>query len=267
MRAKIGLALGSGGAKGLAHIGVLKVLEENNIPIDYIAGSSIGAFIGAYYALNKEIKPLEEIYRKMKKKDILKLVDLSPPTKGIIKGRKIRSFIKSIIGNKRFEDVQIPLAIVTTNLCSGEEVVMREGKLVDAIMASISIPGIFPPQKIKGKYYVDGGIVNPTPVNIVKEMGADVIVGVDLTMKKEVKFNKTPTLFEVLWRSYEIIRKRIVESNVMGENTLIIQPVDPYKPSVLSIYKFTQKEYIDYGAKEMEKNLSKLMEMIKGSNT
>ena len=147
---KIGLVLGSGGARGLDHIGVLKVLNENNIPIDFIAGTSAGSIIGAYYAINKEVSSLEPKIRKLTKKDLVKLIDFSLPKKALISGNKVKHFLGELINNKSFSDTKIPLIILTTDMCSGKEVKIKEGKLIDAIMASISIPGIFPPVKING---------------------------------------------------------------------------------------------------------------------
>ena len=142
-RLKIGLALGSGGARGLAHIGVLKTLEENNIPIDYIAGVSSGSIAGAYYSLNGEIDSLEKKVLQLTKKDLLKLIDITSPKRALISGNKIKSFIGELISNKSFSDTKIPLRIIATDLCSGEGIQITEGRLVDAIRASISLPGIF----------------------------------------------------------------------------------------------------------------------------
>ena len=143
-RPKIGIALGSGGARGLAHIGILKVLEENNIPIDFIAGVSIGSIIGAYYALNKEIGSLNEKVTQLTKKDFIKLIDITSPKKALISGNKIKRFLKELVDNNSFSDLQIPLIIIATDMSTGKEVLIQKGKLGDAIRASISIPGIFP---------------------------------------------------------------------------------------------------------------------------
>ena len=144
LKKKVGLALGSGGARGFAHIGVIKVLEENNIPIDCIAGTSIGAVAAAYYALNLNITGLEEMSLGFKKSKILSWIDLNNPAVSLVKGKKLRKFLLELFGNKTFKDTMIPLSIGATALEDGKRVVFREGRIVDAIIASSSIPGIFP---------------------------------------------------------------------------------------------------------------------------
>ena len=222
---KLGLALGAGGLWGIVHIGVLKVLEEKDIQIDYIAGTSIGAIIGAIYSLNPDTKEIEKKVLSLTKKDLINFFDLTLPRFSLISGNNIKKFIYEIVGNKSFSDTKIPLKIIATDLESGEEVILSEGKLIDAIMASISIPGIFPPVKYKNSLLVDGALVNATPVNIIKDMGADVVLGVDLNTVIDEDFEK-PNLFQVLIRSYEILKKHSALSNINldDEKILIIRP-------------------------------------------
>ena len=260
---KVGLALGSGGLWGLAHIGVLKVLEENNISIDYIAGSSMGAIIGALYSLNPNVKELEERAFSLTKKDLTKLIDLNIPKVSLIKGDKVRSFLKNLIGNRTFLDTKIPLAIVTTDLKTGKEVVIKEGKLINAIMASISIPGVFPPIKSQEGLLVDGGLINPTPVNIAREMGSDVVIGVDLTMKSKTEL-KNPNIFQILMRSYEILRTQSTKFNIdeNDENLLII------KPNITELRKFKFYEiqkFIDEGERVAREDLPKIRKLMNKS--
>lgn len=257
---KIGLALGSGGARGLAHIGVLKVLKENNLPIDFIAGASVGSIIGAYYATKGEILSLEKKIVQLTKKDFVKLIDISSPKRAIISGNKIMNFLGELIGDKSFSDTKIPLTIIATDMYSGEEVQIRKGKLIDAIRASVSMPGIFPPAELNGKLFLDGGIVNPTPVNVVKQMGADIVIGVDLTMKHPVKI-KNPSIIDTLMRSFEILRTQTTKLKIgkVSPDMIIIQT---NKTNVLDMYKFYDPIFINSGEKAAKKALPKIKKLI-----
>ena len=143
-RPKIGLALGSGGSRGLAHIGVIKALEENNIPIDFIAGSSIGAMAGGFYAAGLSIKKMEEISLETNWRRMFSLVD--PHLKqGLISGEKVKTFIEGYVDGKKIEDCKIPFVAVATDLKTGEIVILNKGEMAQAIRASISIPLVFKP--------------------------------------------------------------------------------------------------------------------------
>ena len=177
---KIGLALGSGAARGLAHIGVLKVLEENKIPIDLIAGTSIGALVGGAYAVGMSVDEMERIAMEVDWKRLGRLMDFVIPRAGFINGKKVKTFIKTLVKNKKIEELKIPFAAVATDIYTGEEVVIQQGLIVEAIRASASIPGIFTPVRNGGKILVDGGLVNPIPISVVKKMGADIIIAVNV---------------------------------------------------------------------------------------
>jgi len=164
----IGLALGSGSARGLAHIGVLKVFEKERIPINAISGSSMGALIGGLYAAGMPLAELESIALKVTRRAVLAYIDPIPSLKGLMVGKKIEEMLRSFIGNKDFSEVRIPLAIVATDILTGEELVFKDtGGVVDAIRASISIPVVFVPVRVGARTLVDGGVVNPVPVDAV----------------------------------------------------------------------------------------------------
>ncbi len=178
-RPKIGLALGSGSSRGLAHIGVIKVLEENNIPIDFIAGSSIGAMIGGFYAAGLDIKRIEEIALETNWRKMFSLID--PHLKqGLVGGKKVKTFIENHINGKKFEDCEIPFAAVATDLKTGEVVVLNKDEIAQSIRASISLPLIFKPVEINGRILADGGLSAPVPVENVRNMGADLVIAVNL---------------------------------------------------------------------------------------
>lgn len=180
IKKKIGFALGGGSARGLAHIGVLKVLEEQGIFPDVIAGTSIGAIIGALYAGGHKPGEMEQLVLGLNWKKLITLVDMTFPVSGLFQGKKVVALLKSIIGDLKFEQLKYSFSCVATNIINGEQVVLREGSLLEAIRASISIPGIFTPVLISGKYLVDGGLVNSVPVSICREMGADIVIGINV---------------------------------------------------------------------------------------
>jgi len=176
---KIGLALGAGGPRGLAHIGVLKVLEKNGISIDCVAGTSMGSLIGAIYAAGIEITRLEEIALNMDLKQIAVMFTPTIPRSGLIEGKRVREFIKSFVSDANIEDLKIPFAAVATDIETGEEIVINKGSVAEAVRASISIPGIFTPVRLGDRFLVDGGLVNPVPVSVVAQMGVDAIIAVN----------------------------------------------------------------------------------------
>lgn len=179
MPKKIGLALGGGGARGWAHIGALRALEEHDIPIDCLAGTSIGALVGAFYVSDR-LHHLEELAEDLGLKNLLDLMDISFPGLGLIDGQRIRDFLSGYLADTTLEQSTIPFRCVATNFLRKEEVVFESGTMVDAIRASISIPGVFAPCQHENIYLVDGGVVNPVPVTVVKAMGADVVIAVNL---------------------------------------------------------------------------------------
>ncbi len=177
----IGLALGGGAARGLAHIGVIEVLEEAGIKVDLISGTSAGAVIGALYAAGRPAYDLYDLAVEYGKKR-LTLFDLSLPVGGIIGGRRIRDLLNHLLGKRtRFEDLGMPLACVATDVITGEEVVFTEGPLIEPLRATIAIPVVLNAIKYQNRYLVDGGLVNPVPVSVARTLGAGVVVAVNVS--------------------------------------------------------------------------------------
>ncbi len=261
---KIGLALGGGGARGISHIGVLKVLIKNKIPVDFIAGASAGALVGAYYALNNEISGFERISYEISKKRIINFIDPINPKKALIKGDKIKKEISKSFENRSFNDVKIPITIIATDLESGKEVHIKKGDLSDAVRASISVPGIFYPVKIKNKWLVDGALINPTPVDVVKKMGADILIAVDLTTSEEVKI-KEPNMVNTLMQSFYILRSELTRLNLHSvKNQVVIRPVTRSLSDKADGFKFRQvKHFIEEGEKAAEKALPEIKKKIR----
>jgi NTE family protein len=179
---KIGLALSGGAARGIAHIGALKAIEEESIPISMIAGTSAGALIGACYARRRNFSALEDMALRADWRMVARLVDiyLILLGKGFVHEQKIKSILKSIIGDVNFEDLEIPLAVVAADLQSMEEVVISKGPVLEGVRASISMPVMFPPARWGNRFLIDGGVVNPLPVNVVRNMGANIVVAVNV---------------------------------------------------------------------------------------
>lgn len=175
---RLGLALGSGAARGLAHIGVLKVLEAEKITIDCIAGTSIGAFIGALYAAGTPIDRMEDVARNVDWRQLARLIGPSLPTTSLLDGRKVARFISELIPARSFEELRLPLAITATDVETGEQLVIRKGGLVEALQAALAFPGIFPPVQVGQRFLVDGGLVNPVPIDVARTLGATQVIGV-----------------------------------------------------------------------------------------
>ena len=191
---KIGLALGSGSARGLTHIGVLKALEEKNIKIDYISGSSIGALIGGAYAMGMPIAEIEKIALQTDWKLMAKILSPTLSTSSFVKDKYLLEFLDTYFNGKTFDSLQIPFSCISTDIETGEMVVIRKGYLATAIRASISIPMIFSPVSYGLHKLVDGGLVNPTPVDVVKSQNVDKIIAVNLMNFAPIKPNLTKNI-------------------------------------------------------------------------
>jgi len=250
---KIGLALGSGGARGLAHLGVLKVLKENGIPIDLIAGSSMGALVGSFYAAGISLERLYQFALAFKRKYYL---DYTVPKMGFISGNRVKELIRLFTHQKNFEELDIPVAVVATDLYDGKKVIFNSGPVADAVRASIAIPGIFVPEKIDGKLLVDGGVVDRVPVSVVKDMGADIVIAVDVS---HVKKNEDITsIFDVILQSLDIMQDELVHHREIASDVMIRPHVEQY-----SSRAFTNiKEIIEIGELEASQHIPKIKELI-----
>ncbi|UNC92762.1 patatin-like phospholipase family protein [Candidatus Contubernalis alkaliaceticus] len=247
----VGLALSSGAARGLAHIGVIKVFEEEGIPIHCIAGSSMGALIGALYASGIEIKVIEGLAVSLDKR---RWTDWKFSGLGAMGGKKVEDLIKLLLRGKSFQDLIIPLTIVATDLISGEVVKIREGLLVPAVMASISVPGVLPPVQHQGKTLVDGGVLCRVPVEEVRDLGADVVVAVDVGgLIQETQINN---FFDVVSQSISIMSSEIMKEKKVKADVLIC-------PDVCDI-GLTQFQKAEASIQEGEKAARKALTILRG---
>lgn len=226
MRPKVALALGSGGLRGLVHVGVLKVLVREHIPIDYVAGCSIGSLIGALFCAGLEPEIIHKLAKNLKRKHWL---DFVIPKMGIVSGQRALETIRLLTRQKIFSELKIPLAVVATELCQGKEHIFTEGEVAAAVRASISVPGIFLPFELEGQTYIDGAVVNPTPVDAARAMGGDIIIGVDLAHAGTVC--SITNVFDVVIQSIDIMEREIFKHRNQHCDILIQPDVAHIAPS------------------------------------
>lgn len=200
----LGLVLGAGGARGACHIGVLKVLEENNIPVSFITGSSMGAVIGGIYASGTPLCEIEKNIKKLKMTDILDVTVRVIRAGGFFSGKKATKIINKNLTAKTFDECKIPFRCVAVDLNKGEPYVFGSGKLVDGIRASMSIPGVFEPVKKDGMLLVDGGVLWRLPIDAMAEFAPDVIMLVD-ALGEQSDFEESPNIFQVIFRTFEVL--------------------------------------------------------------
>ncbi len=179
MAKKIGIALGSGSARGWSHIGVIRSLLEAGIPIDIACGASIGALVAGSFAAGF-LDPLDRWARRLSWSYIIGFMDVMIPRSGLIEGERMTGYFRQNMADPEIERLSLPFAAVATDLKTGREIWLRDGSLMDAIRASISLPGIFTPCQRNGQWLVDGGLVNPVPVSLCRSMGADIVIAVNL---------------------------------------------------------------------------------------
>lgn len=216
----VGLALGSGGFRGPAHIGVLKSLIKHGVPIDYIAGSSIGSIVGAHYALFKDLEKLEKDYFSQQDKKIYYLKDVRF-RRGILSGVRLEKSLRKMFDDKTFADTKIPFKAVATDLVTGDSVVLDKGALSRAVLASASIPLVFKPVKYLNRIFVNGGASNPVPDNVASKMGADIVISVNLYNQYRTE-DKMKKLSKILYRALEIAVYNL--SCVLDHSDIIINP-------------------------------------------
>ncbi|MBT9252973.1 MAG: patatin-like phospholipase family protein [Brockia lithotrophica] len=220
MRPRIGLALGAGGARGLAHLGVLQVFEEAGVPVDFLSGSSMGAVVAVAYANRL---PLDHLVRFATSVERRLFLDFTPPRWGLLKGERVGEFVRLLTHGKSLEALEIPTAVVATDLERGEPVVFRQGPADIAVRASTAIPGIFEPVFYQGRILVDGGVVERVPLAVLREMGADVVIGVDVALKPGKP--RITGLYDVIYQSLEIMEDHIFRAKAHAADVLITPQV------------------------------------------
>ena len=258
----IGLALGSGAVRGYAVFPIIKRLKKEDIKISAVSGSSVGALIGAFFALQGEVDTLFEHVKHMSRSDNLKLLDPNNPKISLFKGKKIKKFLTdNFFGNKTFKDAKIPLYICATDFVKKKPVYITEGKLIDAVMASISIPGLVPPYKIGKNYFVDGGVLDPVPTRPLLEAGYNKVIGISLVGHKSGKKKKgdegmIPALMNSFYMMMEQLGKKEEDPRLFMFN-LSFEP-DPAR--MLSFHDW--EENYGIGKKAVDKKLGDLKKWL-----
>ncbi len=251
------MVLGSGGSRGFCHIGVLQVLEENHIPIDFVSGCSMGAIVGGCYCAGVPLARLYELSCKITQRVVMD-INISKKNFGLVKGRRAVNVIKPLIGDKTIEECSIPFRATATDICSGTLKVFDKGKLMDALRASMSIPVAFHAVETRKEILVDGGVMESVPIDCCKAMGADVIIAVD-AMGGEPCANYHPTgLLDVLERSYLLMNWVNCRENLKKAN-VVIAPDQGNR----STFRFKDNEYsIACGRIAAQESLPRILEAI-----
>ena len=287
-RCRIGLALSPGSAKGLAHIGVIQVLEENGIDIDVISATSMGAYVAAHWAYGYNGRDMERLSRGLEKRfGLLELLDfVLPPRRAFFLGRKIKNRLRQALGHARFADLSIPLRIVASNINTMEPEVFSEGDVVSAVRASCTIPGVFVPMEINGETYIDGGVTNPLPVDVLEEMGIENIIAVSTVLSpsymrecastdkhngdrnfikgffqfvnRHLNYFADGNIMDTVMRSMEGGQIHIVERDLLRAD-VVLQPITCDS----EWYEYNKPgKYIACGRQEAERQLNKICSLL-----
>ena len=257
----LGLALGSGSVRGYSHIPIIQRLISENIEFDYIAGTSVGAIIGAYYSLYGELDSLIYKVPSKSKREFLSLIDVNNHKKSLVKGQKLKKFFEDeFFKNATFKDLKVPMVICATDLNEKKPFFFDRGPLIDAIMASICLPGIFPPYKIGNRFFIDGGALNPVPSQILFEKGMQKVIAVNLnTFDNSVE--KDDGMLNVLITTFGIMMNELAKK-CLNENTYLLEPRFAYDfRDSLRVDKW--KEYYKPGKKVIDENIDQIKTWLK----
>lgn len=259
-RKKVGIALSGGAARGFAHLGVLKVLAENDIPIDYIAGTSAGSIAGACFAAGLSIEEIAEIGKKM---TWFKTTGFSYSPKGFLSNIGLGSFLSASLPHKNFEDLPIPFAAVTCDLETGEEVVLKDkGDLVTAVRASCAIPGVFVPVEIDGRRLFDGGVVANVPTKAVRGLGAEIIIAVDVLASGASYWGTPSTLVGIFFQSTMMLLRAASKAHHYRADVVIIPQIAHLRPDEIG----KMDEFIKAGEAAAREKIDDIKKLIGSSN-
>lgn len=263
-RKTVGLALGSGGFRGFAHLGVIKTLEKHGIPIDMVSGASIGSWVAAHYALHRDMNKMEQEITENPREKLPILFDLSWRG-GFVNGRKFEKFLKKDLGAGDISQTPTPLMIVTTDLSTGEELVFEKGKISPVVRASCSVPLVFKPMVYQKHTLVDGGLSNPVPCDILKKKGADIVIGVNLYHSNEF-VEKKFTMTKVVLRSSRIAVHNLAVNSCKFADFVITPDTSKFINSI-KFKKYFDPEVIEalieIGSQATEKLIPKIKAALK----
>ncbi len=218
---RIGLALGGGAARGFAHVGVIQVLEEAGIRPDLVAGTSAGSLVAALHASGRNGSQLQRMAETM---DEATFTDWTLPlfSRGMLRGDALARYVQQQVGGRRIEDLSMPLGILATDLQSGQGVLFERGDIATAVRASSAVPALFQPVRISGRDYVDGGLVAPVPVRQARQMGAELVIAVDISQQPEA--NAPGDVFQILLQTFSIMGKSINTLELRGADLVVVRP-------------------------------------------
>ena len=260
---KVGLALGGGGLKGYAHLGVLRVLERKGLPVDFLAGTSVGGVVASLYALNHGPDTIADILDAAGETLVRPVLS----TRSLLSDDRLRRFLRGQGECVRFDDLHLRLGLVAADVASGREIVFRDGLVWPAALATVAIPGLFPSQAMGPYWLVDGGVLNPVPADVAADMGADVVVGVRLRdapalgraeARSEVPSGQQPSLLEVISRSIDLLQGRL-SPRAEAAVDVLIEPRCEGAPS-MGLRNFSRgRRYIQAGEAAAEAALPSLV--------
>lgn len=260
----IGLALGSGGFRGFAHLGVIQTLEKHGIPIHMVSGASIGSWVAAHYALHRDMIKMEKEITENPREKLPILFDLSWRG-GFVNGDKFEKFLKKDLGSNDISQTPTPLFVVATDLAGGEEVVFEKGKISSIVRASCAVPLVFKPVEYQKRLFVDGGLSNPVPCDILKKKGATLVIGVNLYHQNEF-VNKKFTMTKVVLRSGRIALHNLANNSCKFADIVISPDLSEFVNSVKLKKYFdpeTIEKIIQIGARATEKVIPKIKAALK----
>jgi NTE family protein len=289
---RIGLALGSGSARGWAHIGAIRALEERGVKFDMICGTSIGALVGAVYA-SRQLDQLEAWVTGLAWTKIVRLMDITWKG-GLIRGQRLFNIFRATFQDREISELEVPFGAIATELNTGREIWLRQGKLLDVVRASIATPGLFTPVVHNGMLLVDGGLVNPVPVSMCRALGAEIVVAIDLSWGKLGPYRnrgreqpaapqepglverlkpgwlggvrrkgdepEIPSIFEVFNTALDIVEQRVARSRLSGEPADVL--ITPLLPNFGTLEYHRAKEAIAEGRLAVERMMPLIEQVI-----
>lgn len=255
-RKKIGIALSGGAARGFAHLGVLKVLAENDIPIDFIAGTSAGSIAGAAVASGMQVDELIELSKKI---TWFNMTGFPYSPKGLLSNAAMGTFFDRVLPHKNFEDLPIPFAAVACDLETGDEVVLKEkGNLMQAVRASCAIPGVFVPVEINGRTLIDGGVVAAVPTKAVRKLGAEIVIAVDVLASGATYWGSPSTLLGVFFQSALMLLRAASKSHHYRADVVIIPKIAHLRPDEIR----KMDEFIKAGEEAAREKLDDIKKLV-----
>lgn len=288
---KIGLALGSGAAKGWAHIGVINALAQLGIKPDIVAGCSVGALVGGAYACDRLV-PFERWVRSFRYWDVLRLMDVSWRRGGLLRGERVFNNVRRLVPHEHIEDTSRRFGAVATNLSTGRELWLTQGSFHNAVRASCSMPGLLSPVSHNGYWLVDGAVVNPVPISLARALGADIVIAVDLQhdahlMQQDLlshapeyeniqqpvgwrerlrglvsrRASVPPTAMEIMSTSIQVLENRLKRSRMAGDPPDIL--LQPFCPQISTLDFHRAEEAIAAGALAVEKKMDELLPLVR----